>query len=134
MSGLRLFWLWVRALVRHLSAPPRRLPAPEAEEDALARRAARCIACGACDRAFEPWGSVPRERFFGPMHFALSAGQGPEGWALLGVESAALARADLVRLERVCPVDVPFDALVRAVQGRAPPVRRAARTKRHDPG
>jgi hypothetical protein len=110
------------------------LRAPEDEGADLARRAARCIACGACDRAFEPWKQVPRERFFGPMHFALTAGRGPSGWALLGVESTALARGDLARLEQLCPVDVPFDALVRAVQHRAPPVRHAARTKRHDPG
>jgi hypothetical protein len=135
VSIWRRFWLWLRALLVQLSGrarlPP---PAGDGEDRALSSRAARCIACGACDRVFRAWADVPRDRFFGPMHFALRAGGGPEGWVVLGEECTAMGRADLLALERVCPVDVPFGALVRAVRAKAPARVSTSRVERHDPG
>jgi hypothetical protein len=68
------------------------------------------------------------------MHFALQAARGPDGWPQLAEASAATARGDLAAMRRACPVDVPFDALVRAIQARAPTVRRGVEAVRHDPG
>ena len=103
----------------------------------MAAAAARCIACGACDRAFDAWADAPRDRFFGPMTFVLRASS-PSEWERLGPMSAAMARGKLDELEAVCPAQVPFAGLVRAVRDRipppAPPPRRPRKGAHHDPG
>ena len=134
MPWLRRIWFACRALAALLGPRPPRLPRGEDEALSLARRAARCIACGACDRVFAAWSAAPRASFFGPMHFALAASRGPDGWSQLAEASAATSRGVLVAMRRVCPVDVPFEALVRAVRARAPSARRGAGSLRHDPG
>ncbi len=148
MSLARTFprlWLFWAALWRTLFF---RAPEPsllgsgsgDGEQDAtreLVRGAARCVACGACDRHFGAWASAERDRFFGPMTFVLRAATSSARWPELGPMVAAMERGDPAALERVCPVDVPFVSLVRAVRAKVPPpAPRPPKKKRatHDPG
>ncbi len=122
------------ALVRWLRARPARLLPAQAIDASLVEAAARCVACGACDQAYRPWAAAPRDRFFGPMHFVLTTARGSEHFAALDAEVGALLRADLAALRRVCPVDVPFEALARAVRSRVPLAAPKPAQVRHDPG
>jgi hypothetical protein len=138
--GQWIRWWWT-ALTELLRAP-RRTPAleaphPERDAERVAGAAARCITCGACDRAFDAWTDAPRDRFFGPMTFVLRA-RSPGEWPRLGPMASAMARGNLGELEAVCPAKVPFETLVSAVRARvpppAPPPPRPKRGAHHDPG
>lgn len=134
---IRWWWSALTELVQERGAA-RALPAPAVpiEELRVADAAARCIACGACDRAFDAWADAPRDRFFGPMTFVLRARSRGE-WKNLGPMVGAMARGQLGELEVVCPTRVPFAALVTAVTAHVPPRAPTPRTKRkvqHDPG
>lgn len=139
----RLWLLWA-TLVRSLRARPPQAPAlgrgDEAEPDeerALLRGAGRCVSCGLCDRHFSGWTFAERDRFFGPMTFVLRAATSTALWPELGPMVRAMERGDPEALERVCPVDVPFVSLVRAVRSKVPPpAPRPPKKKRatHDPG
>jgi hypothetical protein len=97
----------------------------------------RCVACGACDAAFDAYGKVVRSEIRGPSELPLAYARSladldaTSGWLV------HLAKGDLARLERACPVDVPFTRLVKVLQARAgePRVRASkAGRARHDPG
>jgi len=149
LAGLfpHLWLLWatlVRTLFRRAPGPPA-LSEPgkpgaqthHEEERALVRAAGRCVACGLCDRHFAGWASAERDRFFGPMTFVLRAASSSAVWPELGPMARAMEQGDPEALERVCPVDVPFVSLVRAVRAKVPPpAPRPPKKKRatHDPG
>lgn len=141
--GVRVRWLV--ALLRELFAslfvrttPALAPPRDEAEEEeaALTTAAARCVACGACDQAFDAWADVARDQFFGPMAFVFRAASGPAAWPRLGPMVSGLERGDLAALEARCPVGVPFVSLARVVRAKVPPPQKRPRPGKdqHDPG
>lgn len=97
----------------------------------------RCVACGACDAAFDAYGKVVRSEIRGPSELPLAYSRSlpdldaTSGWLV------HLGKGDLARLERACPVDVPFTRVVRTLRARAGEPRvRASKAGRapHDPG
>lgn len=97
----------------------------------------RCVACGACDAAFDAYNKVVRSELRGPSELPLAFARSlpdldaTSGWLV------HLSKGDLSRLERACPVDVPFTRVVATIRARAgePRVRASkAGRARHDPG
>lgn len=111
-------------------------PVEHGEREVLATLS-RCVACGACDAAFDAYGRVVRSELRGPSELPLAYARSlpdldaTSGWLV------HLAKGDLARLERACPVDVPFTKVVQVLRARAGPPRvrpsKAGRA-RHDPG
>ncbi len=109
----------------------------ETDERAVLSTLSRCVACGACDAAFDAYGKVVRSELRGPSELPLAYARSlPDldataGWLV------HLQKGDLARLERACPVDVPFARVVSVLRARAgePRVRASKVTRaRHDPG
>lgn len=142
---LRFLAAFVARWTARVTARAPRLAAPAAagvaplgvEEGAVLVSLSRCVGCGACDAAFDAYGKVVRSELRGPSELALAYAR-----SLRDVDATAgwlvhLEKGDLARLERACPVDVPFARLAAVLKQRAgtPRVRetKVAR-KRHDPG
>ena len=141
-TRLWLFWVQMRSLVRRWlgQRPTLALPvlAPAASEDREALAAlGRCVACGACDATFDAYGKVVRSEMRGPSELPLAYGRSLEDLDASAGWLVHLARGDLARLERACPVGVPFARVALTLKARAgtPRVRatKVARP-RHDPG
>jgi hypothetical protein len=107
------------------------------EEREVLSTLSRCVACGACDAAFDAYGKVVRSEIRGPSELPLAYARSlpdldaTSGWLV------HVSKADLARLERACPVDVPFTRVVATLRARAgaPRVRQSkAGRARHDPG
>lgn len=148
-SLVRLGAYFFAQLVRRVFQRGPQLPAFRAsyDEDGLAPLSSedrevlstlsRCVACGACDAAFDGYGKVVRSEIRGPSELPLAYARSlaeldaTSGWLV------HLAKGDLARLERACPVDVPFTRVVKVLRARAgePRVRPSkAGRARHDPG
>lgn len=97
----------------------------------------KCVACGACDSAFDAYTEVVRNDLRGPSELPLAFGRSLEDLDATAGWLVQLEKGDLARLERACPVGVPFSRVVVTLKARAgtPRVRatKVARSK-HDPG
>ncbi len=143
----RLWLLWATArsyVLRRLGrATPVVLPGlsgpvPLRSEEREALRAlGKCVACGACDAAFDAYGKVVRTELRGPSELPLAFGRSIEDLDATAGWLVHLEKGDLARLERACPVGVPFSKVVVTLKVRAgtPRIRvpKVAR-RRHDPG
>ncbi len=114
-------------------------PAELAHESAVLATLARCTMCGACDAAF-PYHNVARPAFRGPSD-AIAYGRALAEHGALVEFVKNLRRGDLEKLERVCPVSIPFVALADVLERRAerlapaePPARKERHRPPHDPG
>lgn len=152
-SIVRLGWYFVKRLVVRLFGraeglprfrasyfvEDRLLPLDVAEREVLAG-ASRCIACGACDAAFDAYDRVARTELRGPSDLPLACSRSLPDYDTLGKLVAHLRKGDLAALERVCPVSVPFRKLADVVERRAlalapeEPVAPPPERPRHDPG
>ena len=122
-------------------AADRLAPLSSDEREALSSFS-RCIACGACDVAFDKYAEVPRADLRGPSELPLALSRSlPDHDALLPW-LAALSRGDVAALSRACPVDVPFERLTAIARARAlslgarerAPTEASIQRRRHDPG
>jgi hypothetical protein len=148
-SLVRLGAYFVAQLVKRLFQRAPQLPAFRAsyDPDGLAplttserevlSTLSRCVACGACDAAFDAYGKVVRSEIRGPSELPLAYARSlpdldaASGWLV------HVSKGDLARLERACPVDVPFARVVATLRARAgePRVRASKVSRaRHDPG
>ncbi|MFW5920575.1 MAG: hypothetical protein ACOCUS_01955 [Polyangiales bacterium] len=131
-SFVRLGWYFVRQLVGRLFGGGRGLERfeeaycrdehllPVSREDRESLHAlSRCIACGMCDARFEAWGEVDRSEFRGPSDLPLSSTRSLPDYDALARYLTELRKGDLERLERVCPVRVPFRRLADFAERRA---------------
>jgi hypothetical protein len=141
-TRLWLFWAYVRSLARRWlgQRPTVALPVlpPTSGEDRQALAAlGRCVACGACDAAFDAYPKVVRSEMRGPSELPLAYGRSLEDLDASAGWLVHLAKGDLAKLERACPVGVPFARVAATLKARAgtPRVRatKVARPK-HDPG
>jgi hypothetical protein len=156
-SVLWLGWLFVWRLVRRLFSrgaglarfragyvdEDRLLPLSAEERGALAAFSG-CVACGACDAAFDGYARVSRVTLRAPSDLPLAATRSLPDLDAARAVAAELEKGDLARLERVCPAHVPFRALVRFTKdhaerlawGEPAPAMSAAASerKKHDPG
>ncbi len=87
--------------------PLRLVPITTAQREALGRLS-RCIACGMCDARFSAYDAVNRKELRGPSDLALGYARSLPDLDAVGAFLRNLRRGDLARLERVCPVGVPF--------------------------
>ncbi len=144
-TRLWLVWIYARSLARRWlgRAPPRALPdgAGPAPTTATEREALsalrRCVACGACDAAFDAYGKVVRTELRGPSELPLAFGRSLEDLDAAAGWLSHLEKGDLAKLERACPVAVPFSRVVVTLKARAGTPRvRATKVahRRHDPG
>ena len=126
-------WLG-RAPALALSAGP--LPTTSEDRQALASLS-RCVACGACDAAFDAYDEIVRSDLRGPSELPLAYGRSLEDLDATAGWLVHLEKADLAKLERACPVGVPFSRVVVTLKARAGiPRVRATKVahRRHDPG
>lgn len=125
---------WARpALPEGIARPP---PTTAPEREALAALG-KCVACGACDAAFDAYGKVVRTELRGPSELPLAFGRSLEDLDATAGWLVHLEKGDLARLERACPVGVPFGKVVLTLKARAgTPRLRATKVahRRHDPG
>lgn len=140
-----LAWTYLRSLIarwlgwaptRPLAAVPSPTPTTEAEREVLAALG-KCVACGACDAAFDAYGKVVRSELRGPSELPLAFGRSLEDLDATAGWLVHLEKGDLARLERACPVGVPFSRAVVTLKARAGiPRVRATKVahRRHDPG
>ena len=115
------------------AAPP---GATAAEREALAALG-KCVACGACDAAFDGYAKVVRSELRGPSELPLAFGRSLEDLDATAGWLVHLEKGDLAKLERACPVGVPFSRVVVTLKARAGiPRVRATKVahRKHDPG
>jgi len=91
------------------------------EEPDLAVLAAlsRCTVCRACDVAFDAYAQAARPVFHGPSELVTSYAQSVDDHSSARRYVESLKRGNLVELERICPVAIPFVALADLVERRA---------------
>jgi len=97
----------------------------------------RCVACGACDAAFDAYNKVVRTELRGPSELPLAFGRSLEDLDATAGWLVHLEKGDLAKLERACPVGVPFSRVVVTLKARAGTPRvRATKVahRKHDPG
>jgi len=145
VTRIWLAWTYARSLLgRWLGARPAPAlpgvpdPAPARAEDREALASlSRCVACGACDAAFDAYAKVVRSELRGPSELPLAFGRSLEDLDATAGWLVHLEKGDLAKLERACPVGVPFSRVVVTLKARAGiPRVRATKVahRRHDPG
>jgi hypothetical protein len=145
VSGFWLAWTWMQSLiVRWLGRAPVAalpdVPAPKPTTDgerAALAALGKCVACGACDAAFDAYQKLVRTELRGPSELPLAFGRSLEDLDATAGWLVNLEKGDLARLERACPVGVPFGKVVVTLKARAGTPRvRATKVahRRHDPG
>ena len=131
-SFVRLGWYFVRQLLARLARPAnglarfeqaycredRLLPVSAEDREALLALSG-CIACGMCDARFSAWSDVDRGALRGPSDLPLSYTRSLPDYDALARYLSELRKGDLERLERVCPVRVPFRRLADFAERRA---------------
>jgi len=143
-TRLWLWWTYARSLLARwlgrVPEPVPSLPAPRpttAEEREALASLGRCVACGACDAAFDAYGTVVRSELRGPSELPLAFGRSIEDLDATAGWLVHVSKGDLAKLERACPVGVPFSRVVVTLRARAgTPRARATKVarRRHDPG
>lgn len=143
LTRVWLVWTYARAWLRRSLGGASALPVPAGpppttreEREALASLG-RCVACGACDAAFDAYAKVVRTELRGPSELPLAFGRSLEDLDATAGWLVHLEKGDLAKLERACPVGVPFGKVVVALKVRAGTPRvRATKVahRRHDPG
>jgi hypothetical protein len=145
VTRIWLAWTYLTSLIaRWLGRAPARAlpdaPSPQpttADEREVLAALGKCVACGACDAAFDAYNKVVRSELRGPSELPLAFGRSLEDLDATAGWLVHLEKGDLARLERSCPVGVPFSRAVVTLKARAGiPRVRATKVahRRHDPG
>lgn len=145
VTRIWLAWTYARSLIARwlgraptwaLPDVPGPAPTTPAEREALVALG-KCVACGACDGAFDAYNKVVRNELRGPSELPLAFGRSLEDLDATAGWLVHLEKGDLAKLERACPVGVPFARVVVTLKARAGTPRvRATKVahRRHDPG
>jgi succinate dehydrogenase/fumarate reductase-like Fe-S protein len=104
--------------------PERLLPVGSKDREAV-QALSRCIACGLCDAHFSAYREVDRARFRAPSDLPLSHTRSLPDYDALDAYLGELRKGDLRRLEKVCPVGVPFEHLAAFVERKANEMNRS---------